>query len=574
MVSLLSAARDLARVHDIARVLVRHGFGEVVYRTGIGRRAKPQAKEAKAKVKEPDGELELELELTEEDRRSQAEAKSMSSAVRARRVLEDLGPSFVKLGQIISTRTDVLPQELVRELKKLQDAVPPVPFSDIQSQIERSLGAPIEEIFETFNPEPLAAASIAQVHVATLRTEEGVVKVAVKVQRPGIGDTVKSDVDILHALAALVERTIPESKIYSPIGLVQQFDRAITAELDFGTEADNAARFAEHFEGYSQVKFPKVYRQASSKQVLTLEFLDGKKIYDAIAEGYDGKKLARVAVDIIVKQIFEDGFFHADPHPGNVLVMGTPERPIFAMLDLGMVGRLSPRMRDLTVDLMVAAVRKDYEGIADALYAVGTKTKKVDMNAYRAEVSLLAEKYLDKQLKDIQISELIRDLVQGATKYGLEIPPDFMLVGKALMTIEGVGKEIDPELDVFTEVRPLFLDILRKRYSPERIAGELLRRVERLSGATYNVPQQLSELLDDVALGRLVVRTEALGAAQVTDRLGRRISSSVVAAALMLGGSWLVAASHSVLGGLLMVLAVLLYLLHLSLDTLRGLRKK
>ncbi len=562
MVSLLSAARDLARVRDIARVLVRHGFGEIVYRTGLGRK--------KGKEKDP----ELDAELSEEEQKGAAEAKQMSSAVRARRVLEDLGPSFVKLGQIISTRTDILPADLVRELKKLQDSVPPVPFDDIKRQVEHSLGAPIEEVFETFDPEPLAAASIAQVHCATLKTDDGVVKVAVKVQRPGIGDTVKSDVDILHGLAALVERTIPESKIYSPVGLVQQFDRAITSELDFSTEAENAIRFAENFEGYKQVKFPKVYKQASSKQVLTLEFLDGQKIYDAMENGHDGKKLARIAVDIVVKQIFEDGFFHADPHPGNVFVMGTPERPIFAMIDLGMVGRLSPRMRDLTVDLMVAAVRKDYEGIADALYAIGTKTKKVDMNAYRAEVSLLAEKYLGKQLKDIEISELIRDLVQGATKYGLEIPPDFMLVGKALMTIEGVGKEIDPELDVFNEVKPLFLEILRKRYSPERIGNELLRRVERLSGATYNVPQQLSELLDDVALGRLVVKTEALQSGAITDRLGRRISSGIVSSALMLSGAWLVAAEHHWLGGILMALAVGLYLLHVSLDTLRGLRKK
>lgn len=565
MVSLLTAARDLARVRDVSRVLVRHGFGEIVHRTGLGRR-KGAAQSAQ--------QADLEIDLTAEELSSGAAAQSTSSSVRARLVLEDLGPSFVKLGQIISTRTDILPAELVRELKKLQDSVPPVAFEDIRRQIEHSLGAPIEEVFETFDQAPLAAASIAQVHRATLKTDEGVVNVAVKVQRPGIGDTVKSDVEILHALAALVERSIPESKIYSPVGLVQQFDRAITAELDFSSEADNAIRFTENFEGFKQVKFPKVYKQASSKQVLTLEFLDGKKIYQAMEAGYDGKKLARIAVDIVVKQIFEDGFFHADPHPGNVFVMGTPERPIFAMFDLGMVGRMSPRMRDQTVDLMVAAVRKDYEGMADALYAIGTKTRKVDMNAYRAEVSLLAEKYLGKQLKDIELSELLRDLVQGATKYGLEIPPDFMLVGKALMTIEGVGKEIDPELDVFNEVKPLFLEILRKRYSPERIGNELLRRIERLSGATYNVPQQLSELLDDVALGRLVVKTEALGAAVVTDRLGRRISSSLVAAALMLGGCWLVAADYPILGGILMVLAVLFYLLHLSMDTLRSFRKK
>lgn len=569
MVSILHAARDLVRVRDISRVLIRHGFGEVVHRSGLLSSKRPRGKKKGKQDSEPPDE-----DLDEEEQRGAQARKEASSAIRARLVLEDLGPSFVKLGQIISTRTDVLPADLVSELKKLQDSVPPVPFADIKLQIERSLGAPIHDIFESFEEEPLAAASIAQVHRAVLHTEDGPVNVAVKVQRPGISDTVKSDVDILHTLAALVERTIPESKIYSPTGLVSQFDHAITAELDFTTEAENALRFAQNFESFDQVKFPKVYKEASSKQVLTLEFLDGQKIYDAMDGGFEGKRLARIATDIVVKQIFEDGFFHADPHPGNVLVMGTPEKPVFAMLDLGMVGRLSPRMRDLTVDLMVSAVRKDYEGIADALYAIGTKTRKVDMDAYRAEVALLAEKYLGKQLKDIELNELIRDLVQGATKYGLEIPPDFMLVGKALMTIEGVGKEMDPELDVFEEVKPLFLEILKKRYSPERIGNELLRRLERLSGATYNVPQQVQEVLEDLRLGRLVVKTEDRHELLASDRLGRRISSSVVSASLLLGGALLVAAHYEILGGVLMGLAVLLYLMHVALDAYRGLRQK
>src|SRR5690606_5099598 len=206
--------------------------------------------------------------------------------------------------------------------------------------------------------------------------------------------------------------------------------------------------------------FPDVYKHASSKRVITLEYLDGKKVYEAIRAGHSGKQLARIALDAIVKQIYEDGFFHADPHPGNVLVLGPPEHPRLAMIDLGMVGRLSPRLRDLTVDVMVAAVRRDYDAIADALYAIGTPTKKIDMEAYRAEVALLAEKYLGRQLKDIEVSALIRDLVRGATKYGIEIPTDFLLVGKALMTVEGVGKEIDPELDVFEHTKPLFLEIL------------------------------------------------------------------------------------------------------------------
>lgn len=568
MVSIVHAARDIARLRDISTVLVRHGFGEIVARLGIGRRRN------KKKASEPP-ELTDDLDLKAAEAEGARAVKEATLAVRVRKVLEELGPSFVKLGQIASTRPDILPADLIAELKKLQDSVPPVPIEKVRDQIERSLGAPIDELYESFDEQPLAAASVAQVHRAVLRTEDGPEDVVVKVQRPGIAETVASDLDLLHTLAALVERTIPESKIYSPAALVQQFDRAITSELDFTTEAENATRFAENFEGFKGVAFPRVHRAASSKRVLTLEFLPGKKIYDAIEkDGHSGHKLARTALDIIVKQIFEDGFFHADPHPGNILVMGTPEHPIYGMIDLGMVGRLSPRMRDLTVDLMVSAVRKDLEGVADALYQIGTPTKKVDMTAYRAEVALLAEKYLGKQLQDIELSAMIRDLVQGATKYGLEIPPDFLLVGKALMTVEGVGKELDPELDVFEEAKPLFLDILKQRYSPERLGNELLRRLEKLTGVSYNVPQQLEEVLEDLRLGRLKIYTSDPDSIESVDRMGRRVFSALVASALLLSGAWLVSADSPILGGILIALAVMLFLGHVSVDAYRGFRRR
>jgi ubiquinone biosynthesis protein len=550
MVSIVHAARDIGRIRDISKVLVRHGFGEIVRRIGFGR-----------------GKKKDEAAPSEEDEAKGEKARAeISAAVRIRRVLEDLGPSFVKLGQIMSTRTDLLPEDVIKELKKLQDSVPPVAFSAIKDQIERSLGAELGSVFESVDPEPLAAASIAQVHRARLKTDEGVREVVLKVQRPGIAETIASDVDLLHTLAALVERAIPESRIYSPVGLVQQFDRAVTAELDFTTEAENAVRFAQNFEKFKNVRFPHVERDASSKYVVTLEFLDGKKIYDAIASGHSGKKLARIALDVIVKQIFEDGFFHADPHPGNVLVLGTPENPVLALIDLGMVGRLSPRMRDLTVDVMVGAVRRDYEAIADAMYAIGTPTKKVDMNAYRAEVAVLAEKYLGKKLKDIELANMIRDLVHGASKYGLEIPPDFMLVGKALMTVEGVGKEIDPELDVFEEAKPLFVEIVRKRYSPERLGNELLRRIERLSGATYNMPQQLQEVLDDLRLGRLEVRTLDPVKGAATDKLGRRIFAAVVGGSFVISGAWLLSAGKNEIGYVLIALGVLVVIGHTLME--------
>jgi ubiquinone biosynthesis protein len=549
---------------------VRHGFGEVVRRLGIGRPRKAKDSQPPSGRSNGSG-----LDVgADEETRGDRERRESSLAVRVRNVLEDLGPSFVKLGQIASTRPDVLPADVIAELKKLQDSVPPVPFEQIKDQVERSLGVELADLFEDFDATPLAAASIAQVHRARLRTDEGTLDVVVKVQRPGIAETIASDLDLLHAFAALVERAIPESRIYSPVGLVQQFDRAITSELDFTAEAENALRFSQNFAGYTNIKFPIVYRQASSKHVICLEYLDGSKIDEVMAKGYSGKRLARISLEVIVKQIFEDGFFHADPHPGNVLVLGTPENPVIAMIDLGMVGRLSPRLRDLTVDVMVGAVRRDYDAIADALYAIGTPTKKIDMQAYRAEVALLAEKYLGKQLKDIELSSLIRDLVRGATTYGLQIPTDFTLMGKALMTVESVGKEMDPEIDVFAEARPLFVELLRKRYSPERLGNELLRRLERLSGATYNMPQQLQEVLDDLRLGRLSVRTVDPEAAKSAERLGRRLHSAIVAAAFTLSGAWLLAARQDLYGMLLIGFAITVLFAHAIANAYRDLRRK
>lgn len=574
MISIVATVRDLGRLRQIYIVLVRHGFGEIAQRLGF--RGKSSGKEPLKALPPPqalpleDGAIEVVLS-EEEAVHGEEERRQISLPERVRLVAMDLGPSFVKLGQIASTRADVLPPEWIVELKKLQDEVNPLPFDEIKSAVETSLGASLEDVYERFDERPLAAASIGQVHRAVLKHPDGPREVVVKVQRPGARTTVARDLELLHALAKLVERTIPESRLYSPSGLVDQFDRAITSELDFSQEAEHAQRFARNFEGNAGVRFPRVYREASSKQVLTLEFLPGKKVYDAIREGgHRGPIIARSSVGLIIKMIFEDGFFHADPHPGNILISGDPEHPVFGLIDLGMVGRLSPEMRDRTIDMMIAAVRQDHVGIADALYAIGTPTKKVDMRAYRAEVSLLAEKYVGRPLKEIDLAAMVSDLIRGASKYGLEVPPDFLLVGKALMTIEGVGKEIDPELDVMSEARPFFLDLLRRRYSPERLGTEVWRGFERLTSAAYDLPQQTREILEDLRLGRLTVRTSDPTLPAIIDRLGRRLFSGFVVGAFVVAGTWLVATSaYLVLGGLLLGFGVLVMLVHLALDVMR-----
>jgi ubiquinone biosynthesis protein len=509
MVAVLSAVRDLGRLREIALVLAKHGFGELLGRMGLASLA-PKSASAQ-----------------------EGETGKIPWPVRVRLVLEDLGPSFMKLGQILSTRNDVLPPALITELKKLQDDVRSVDFAAIKAEIETSLGAPLEDAFERFDERPLAAATIGQVHRARLRDAGGAdPEVVVKVQRPGVRATIERDVELLAFLAAVLDRSVAEARAYDPVGLVREFDRSIMAELDFTNEAGNAQRFRQNFEGHREVAFPFVHKSASAKRVLTTEFFDGSRIDEALKRGVDGKHLARLAVRVVVKMVFEDGFFHADPHPGNIIILGPAEDPVIGLIDLGMVGRLSPELRNKTVDLMVAAARKDGLAVADALYAIGRPTAKVDMSAFRAEVSLLSERYIGLALKEIELSALIRDLVSAALKYKLEIPTDFMMVGKALMTLEGIGRELDPDLDIFQEAQPYFLKILRRRYGPEQLGNDMLRGLSQFAGVAHDVPLHLQEVLDDLRAGRLEVRTAESQLAPSLDRLGRRLFSGFVVASL------------------------------------------
>jgi ubiquinone biosynthesis protein len=553
MPSIITAVRDLERLRQIAGVLARHGFGELVQRTGLS------------------AQLGLGKRPDDEDQRT------IGLGERIRLVLTELGPSFVKLGQIVSTRADVIPADIIEELRKLQDEVPGVPFEQVKPVLEQDLGATVGEVYEWFDEAPLASASIAQVHRARLTQAEGAaLEVVVKLQRPNIRHIIERDIDLLYWLARAIERSVPEARVYSPVRLVAEFDRAITAELDFTLEADNAERFTRNFLDFEPgvVTFPKVYRQASSKRVLTLEFLPGRKVLEAVAAGADGEKIAKRAVAVIVKQIYEDGFFHADPHPGNVIIQGSHDEPLIALIDLGLVGRLTPHLRDKTVDLMVAAASEDRRALADALFAICTPTKKIDRRELEAEVSALADRYLGKALKDIELSALMRDLINGAVKYGLEVPPDFVLVGKALMTVEGIGKQIYPELDVFEEVKPYFLRLLWMRYSPEKLSQELLRGVSRLGGAAADMPMQLAEILEDLRRGELSIAVNDRDLPGALDRLGRRVFSGLVVSVCLFAGAYLFAHQHTLLGTTMLSIGTIWAASHTALVAWLGRKRR
>ncbi len=548
MPSVITAFRDLDRLREIAVVLARHGFGEVVQRLG--------------------------LEGFVTAQRANTELHAASLGQRLRFVLQDLGPSFVKLGQIASTRADLIPADVIAELKVLQDEVKPVAWAEVKREIEDDLGGALADLFEYVDEEPLASASIAQVHRGRLREGDEVLDVAIKVQRPRIRDTVERDIDLLYWFARAMERAIPESRRYSPVDLVAEFDRSMQAEIDFMQEAEHAERFAKNFEGDTRVRFPKVYRRVSGKRVLTLEFFHGMHLDDAIAAGWDGKRIASMSVGVIIKMVFEDGFFHADPHPGNIIVMGTAEEPVLGILDLGLVGHLSGPMRDKALELIVAAVREDFDAVADALYALGRPTRKVDMRDFRNDVQTLGRKYLGRKLADLQASALVRDLIWGAVKHGIDMPPDFVMVGRALMTIEGTGRQLHPDLDLLHEARPHVLRLIAQRFSPDRIGNDVLRTALRLGGMAGQMPEQVSEILDDLRKGHLTLKSSDPELAPVADRLGRRLYSGLTVSAMVLGGALLIAMTQGPrmwLGVLLLAGAALQSGAHLLRDWWRAL---
>lgn len=542
MISPITLFGSLDRARQISTVLVRHGFGEILSRVGLGTLRRKEDEEAAPKI---------------------------SFAQRLRLVLQELGPSFVKLGQIISTRPDLIPAEIHAELKKLQDSVPPVPFAELRPPIESALGGTLEELFVEFQEKPLASASIGQVHRARLQAGEAVVDVVVKVQRPNIREVIERDLELLYGFAKLVERFIPESRLYSPVGLVREFDQTILAELDFLAEADNAERFARNFAKNPSVRFPKIYRERSSKKVLTMEFFDGLKITEATQHGASGEQIAKTALGVVAQMVFEDGLFHADPHPGNLLVLRPLDGPVvLGLLDLGLVGRLNERLQDATIDLMVAAVRQDVDALTDALLAIGKPRGSVDKDALRSLVGTVSQKYLGRPLREIEVSAMIGDLIDGGKQFNIEMPTELVMMGKALMTIEGIGKELYPELDVYTELKPYFLKLVWRRYNPEKLGREALRGLSQVNRLALNLPDQLHTILEDLRRGRLALKTQDVQQAEIYDRLGRRLFSSIVVVGLLVSGALLWEKGD--IGFWLLLVALVVGLFHLLRDFWRG----
>ncbi|MBT0665965.1 2-polyprenylphenol 6-hydroxylase [Geobacter pelophilus] len=508
--------RTIRRYRQISRILFKYGFDHILEYLNIPSR------------------LARGRRLF---RQQEAKIATLSPAERMRLVLEELGPTFIKLGQILSTRPDVIPRQFVNEFAKLQDMVPAFSIDDVRSQVRHELHGEIEELFSSFDIEPIAAASIAQVHRATMLTGENVV---VKIRRPNIEEQVETDIDALFWLAQLIERHIANKEVYEPVALVREFARTIRREMDFTREGHTIEKIAANFTGDPTMYFPKVYWNASSRGILTLEFIDGIKVseHEALANvGMDLQEIARRGANAIIKMVLEDGFFHGDPHPGNVFIM---PGNVICLLDYGMVGRLDEQLKNYLLDVLVAIIRKDVDEVIDLLLQSGDIADTLNTRHLRRDISEFIDSYYEIPLREIEVGRMFSEFIEVATTHQIKFQADLMLLSKTLITVEGMGRELDPGFDMVEYLRPFIEKAIKARISPRNIEAFFKENLKPYLKLARTIPRDVRNFLARVNRNNFKIDLEHRGLDRLIAELDKsinRLSSSLIIAALIVGSS-------------------------------------
>jgi ubiquinone biosynthesis protein len=503
--------KHIRRYREIVHVLARHGFGNLIDQL----------------------ELVPYLSLSRRLFRGVTPGPPLTAPERMRLAIEELGPAFIKFGQIMSTRPDLIPPPYIAQLVRLQDTVPPVPWEGVEQQLERELDGSLDELFASFEVKPVAAASLAQVHQATLPGGEEVV---VKVQRPDIEETVEVDLEILFDLARLVQERTPLGEIYDFVGIAEDFAFNLRNEMDYRREGHNADRFRRNFAGETALYIPKVYWDYTTQRVLTMERLSGIKIDDVAAldaAGVDRHQVAQNAACIIIKEVLEDGFFHADPHPGNFFVM---DKAVIGAMDFGMVGHLDQRDRENLVRLYIVSVRLDTEGIVEQFIRMGAASRDVDRPGLQRDIGRLLTRYHGLPLKEIRAREVVEEVMPIAFRYHLRLPSRLWLLGKTLAMMEGVGLQLDPDFDIFVVSQPYVRKFLWQTVSPQTWGRRLLKTSGDWSELLTDLPRRVPRLIDQLEEGDLqfTLRLREIETLLVRlDRVGNRLVISVLLAAFI-----------------------------------------
>jgi len=515
------SVRSAQRLRQIVSVFIKHGFGRVVEQLTLQKYIPLKKRLAAFGRWRP--------------------VRHLSDAERLRMAFAELGPTFIKLAQLLSSRPDLITEPYARELKRLQDEVPPFPAGEARRIVEEETGLPLGDVFRHFDERPLAAASIAQVHRATLL--DGT-PVAVKIQRPDIAEEIETDIRLLRVIARLMRRYLPESQFFNPEGIVEEFARTVRKELDFVQEGRNLERFRILFSSDPDVHIPRLFRELTGGRLLVMEFVEGVRIdhlggIDAL--GIDRKELAHKGVAAYFRQIMEEGVFHADPHPGNILVEADGR---LAFLDFGQVGRLSEELREQLADLFMALVEKDFDRAVDAYIEIGIVPEGADLDRFRrefrADLADLIEPMYGLTLAEVDVAAYLETLTELALRHRLQLPSDLLLVNKAFLFLENLGRRLDPDFDFMAEAEPYASRLIRSRLDPARLAGRARKNVAELGELAWMFPRQVRQLVQKMLRDNFHIHMHHAGLDRLIrdfDRSSNRIAFSLIVSALLLSSA-------------------------------------
>lgn len=473
-------------------------------------------------------------------RATRRNARKYSKYEKMRLVCEELGPTFIKFGQILSNRSDLLPADLIVQLERLQDNVPPQSGAISRQVIETELKKPLEELFAGYETEAFASASMAQVHRATLKTGE---KVAVKVQRPEIRAIIVEDIRIMYMLAGILERRMPSLKSFDPVGLVRSFEESILKELDFIRESVSIQRFGRNIADDphdNTTHVPKVFREYTTGKVLTMEFVSGVKVTDSRileSNGYDRKEVARKLAVTYVKQVFEYGFFHADPHPGNILVL--PNGHI-CFLDFGMMGSILPRDIETLGHLFLSVRSKDVKKIIRALMRMSDATSIRDMRSLEYEINEFVHNYSALSIHENEMSTVLLELKDIIVRYDLKVPSHFFLLARSMVTIEGLIRNLDPGIDMLEIARPYLLSAIARKLNPFKLGMKVLNGLYEIANYMEEFPGDLKNAVRRINTGKVNVNLNHQGIDPLVHTLNRttkQVATALVIAALLIGSA-------------------------------------
>ncbi len=518
MFHLIKEVRDIKRFNQILIVLFEEGFDFMLARLKLSHHV-PITQRIKSKLKK---------------------TKEVKPEIRVRRTFERLGPTFIKFGQLLSIRPDLIPKEFSKELEKLQDRVPEFGFDEVKHILEKEFGKPIDHLFLHFEKKPIASASISQVHKAILKNGD---KVAVKVQRPHVKNIMSTDIEIMAYLAGLLEKYFENIRRYKPVKIVHELKEWTEKELDFRIEARNAKRFYQNFRGSKTVYIPRVYDEFTSERVLTLEFIDGIELHNLkeIQKGkIDFNTIIKNGFEAIMTQVFVHGIFHADPHPGNLIIRKDNS---IGFVDFGIVGYFDDRLKNKSIDLLYGIVAQDEELIMDTLVSMGLEGESIDYEELKADISFIIQPLQHSSIKDIKVSRVLEEVLDIALRHRLRVPAPFVLFGKTIITLEGLALEYDPNFKLVETAKPFVENLVARRKSPIYAWKSLIHNMDRYRKFFEEFPEKTERALDKIQKGTIKVDIEDTDIKKLSleiDRSSNRVAYGLLIAALLITSAILI----------------------------------